>query len=135
MRAPRRPQVLAKQRNSRGSGPAGPENFGYFPSLESSPPAGGTSPKKRNRDFAAAAATYFAYSGKVGKTPLGGNGFWEGPAANALVFQESHPRTPFFTGEPEGCVGSCVRRGNLLNGVYAYLLPLCSVDGTGASTR
>ena len=44
---------------------------GYFPSLESSPPAGGISPKKRNRGFAAAAATYFAYSGKVGKTPLG----------------------------------------------------------------
>ena len=44
---------------------------GYFPSLESSPPAGGISPKKRNRGFAAAAATYFAYRGKVGKTPLG----------------------------------------------------------------
>ena len=44
MMAPRRPGLPAKQRNSPGSGPAGPENFGYFPSLESSPPAGGTSP-------------------------------------------------------------------------------------------
>ncbi len=29
---------------SPGSGPAGPANFGYFPSRESSPPAGGTPP-------------------------------------------------------------------------------------------
>ena len=49
MRAPRRPGTPAKQRNSPGSGPAGPENFGYFPSLESSPPAGGTSPKTKPR--------------------------------------------------------------------------------------
>ena len=48
-RAPRRPGLPAKQRNSPGSGPAGPENFGYFPSLESSPPAGGTSPKAKQR--------------------------------------------------------------------------------------
>ena len=49
MRAPRRPELPAKQRNSPGSGPAGPENFGYFPSLESSPPAGGISPKTKQR--------------------------------------------------------------------------------------
>ena len=65
----------------------------------------------------------------------GGWDFKERPAANALVFQESHPRTPFFTGEPEGCVGSCVRRGNLLNGVYALSLPFYSIDESGASTR
>ena len=44
-RFPCRLGLPAKQRNSPGSGPAGPENFGYFPSLESSPPAGGTSPR------------------------------------------------------------------------------------------
>ena len=99
--APRRTELPAKQRNSPGSGPAGPENFGYFPSLESSPPAGGISPK-RNRGFAAAAATYFAYSGKVGKTPLGGNGFWEGPAACALVFQEPFPPDPLIYGRARG---------------------------------
>ena len=43
------PGLPAKQRSSLGSGPAGPENFGYFPSLESSPPAGGTSPKTKQR--------------------------------------------------------------------------------------
>ena len=46
-RFPRRLGLPAKQRNSPGSGPAGPENFGYFPSLESSPPAGGISPKTK----------------------------------------------------------------------------------------
>ena len=94
----------AKQRNSPGSGPAGPENFGYFPSLESSPPAGGIFPK-RNRGFAAAAATYFAYSGKVGKTPLGGNGFWERPAACAWVFQEPFPPDPLIYGGAGGVRG------------------------------
>ena len=31
----------------------------------------------------------------------GGWDFKERPAAYALVFQESHPRTPFFTGEQD----------------------------------
>ena len=48
-RLPRRPELPAKQCNSPGSGPAGPENYGYFPSLESSPPAGGISPKTKQR--------------------------------------------------------------------------------------
>ena len=73
MRAPRRPGMPAKQRNSPGSGPAGPENFGYFPSLESSPPAGGISPKKRNRGFAAAAASFFLSDQKETKESPGGS--------------------------------------------------------------
>ena len=69
-RLPRRPGMPAKQRNSPGSGPAGPENFGYFPSLESSPPAGGISPK-RNRGFAAAAASFFLSDQKETKESPG----------------------------------------------------------------
>ena len=44
---------------------------GYFPSLESSPPAGGTSPKKRNRGFAAAAASFFLSDQKETKESPG----------------------------------------------------------------
>ena len=40
------------------------------------------------------------------------------------------PRTPYFTGDPEGCVGSCVRRGNLMKGIYAYSLPFSSMSRT-----
>ncbi len=71
MKAPRRPELPAKQRSSPGSGPAGPENFGYFPSLESSPPAGGTSPKRRNRGFAASAASFFLSDQKETKESPG----------------------------------------------------------------
>ena len=94
-RFPCRLGLPAKQRNSPGSGPAGPENFGYFPSLESSPPAGGISPK-RNRGFAAAAATYFAYSGKVGKTPLGEMAFWKDLRLTPWSFRSHFPQAPFL---------------------------------------
>ena len=40
----RRTQEPRFQSDAPGSGPAGPENFGYFPSLESSSPDGETSP-------------------------------------------------------------------------------------------
>ena len=69
---------------------------GYFPSLESSPPAGGISHKKRNRGFAAAAATYFAYSGKVGKTPLGEMAFWKDLRLTPWSFRSHFPQTPFL---------------------------------------
>ena len=63
-------------------------------------------------------------------------GFWERPAANALVFHEPLSLgPPVLRGEPEGGVGSRVRRGNLGKGAYAYSLPFCSVDEAGASTR
>ena len=66
---------------------------GYFPSLESSPPAGGISPKKRNRGFAAAAATYFACSGKVGKTPLGEMAFGKDLRLTPWSFRSHSPQT------------------------------------------
>ena len=134
MRAPRRPGMPAKQRNSPGSGPAGPENFGYFPSLESSPPAGGISPKKRNRGFAAAAASFFLSDQKETKESPGVS-FVRKALRLRLALSLTIPPDPRFAGEPEGCVGSCVRRGNLLKGVYAYSLPFCSVEESGASTR
>ena len=49
MRLPRRPHMPGYQKSAPGSGPAGPGNFGYFPSQESSPPAGGISPGHRFR--------------------------------------------------------------------------------------
>ena len=124
----------AKQRNSPGSGPAGPENFGYFPSLESSPPAGGISPKKRNRGFAAAAASFFLSDQKETKESPGVS-FVRKALRLCLALSLTIPPDPRFTGEPEGHAGTCGRRGALLKGVYAYSLPFCSVDEAGASTR
>ena len=153
MRAPRRLGIPAKQRNSPGSGPAGPETFGYFPSLESSPPAGGISPKKRNRGFAAAAASFFLSDqketkespgadspcqGEMSRSDRGGRdrGFRERLSANALVFHEPlSPGPPFFTGEPKGCLGTCGRRGGLWIGILKLSLPLCSIDKPPAPTR
>ena len=118
MRAPRRPELPTKQRNSLGSGPAGPENFGYFPSLESSPPAGGTTPKTKQR-VCRCGGEFLLQRCKRNQKIAGGRGFWERPSANALVFHEPlSPGPPCFTGEPKGCVGTCGRRGALLNGVY-----------------
>ena len=151
MRAPRRPELPAKQRNSPGSGPAGPENFGYFPSLESSPPAGGTSPKTKQRfrpcggEFLSErsernqriAGGRLPLSGGMSRSNRGGRdrGFRERLSANALVFHEPlSPGPPFFTGEPKGCLGTCGRRGGLWIGILKLSLPLCSVIETGAST-
>ena len=54
-------------------------------------------PLKQNRGFAAAAASFFLSDQKETK--------------------ESHPRTPLFTGEPEGYSGTRGRRGALMKGV------------------
>ena len=43
----RRTQDICPQSDAPGSGPAGPGNFGYFPSLESSSPGGEISPSHR----------------------------------------------------------------------------------------
>ena len=51
---------------SPGSGPAGPENFGYFPSLESSPPAGGIFPKNKT-EVSPCGASFFPSDGKETK--------------------------------------------------------------------
>ena len=52
-----------------------------------------------------------------------------------LALSLTIPPVPRFTGDPEGCAGSCGRRGDIIKGVYAYSLPFCSVDESGASTR
>ena len=117
MMAPRRPELPAKQRNSPGSGPAGPENFGYFPSLESSPPAGGISPKTKQR-FRRCGGEFLSERSERNQRIAGCRGVWERPAAYASVFQEPRsPGPPILRGEPEGCVGNRVRRGALMNGV------------------
>ena len=105
MRAPRRTKLPAKQRNSPGSGPAGPENFGYFPSLESSPPAGGISPKKRNRGFAAAAASFFLSDQKETKESPGVGILRKDLRHTPWSFRNPTPRTPVFTGGARGVRG------------------------------
>ena len=100
MRAPRRPGVPAKQRDSPGSGPAGPENFGYFPSLESSPPAGGISPKTKQR-FRRCGGEFLSERSERNQRIAGDRGFWERPAAYALVFPAPlFPGAPFLRGSP-----------------------------------
>ena len=98
MRAPRRPEMPAKQRDSPGSGPAGPENFGYFPSLESSPPAGGISPKKRNRGFAAAAASFFLSDQKETKESPGVVILRKDLRLTPWSFRNPTPGPPFYRG-------------------------------------
>ena len=90
----------AKQCSSPGSGPAGPENFGYFPSLESSPPAGGISPKTKQR-FRRCGGEFLSERSERNQRIAGGRGFWERPAAHALVFHEPlSPGPPFLRGSP-----------------------------------
>ena len=50
-------------------------------------------------------------------------------------FRSHFPQTPLFTGEPEGGVGSRVRRGNLMKGIYAYSLPFSSINRTVCSYK
>ena len=102
MRAPRRTKLPAKQRNSPGSGPAGPENFGYFPSLESSPPAGGTSPKRRNRGFAASAASFFLSDQKETKESPGDVAFGKDLRLAPWSFMSHFPPDPRFYGGARG---------------------------------
>ena len=108
---------------------------GYFPSLESSPPAGGISPKTKQR-FRRCGGEFLSERSERNQRIAGGCGFLERPSANASVFHEPlSPGPPFFTGEPEGCVGSCVRRGNLMKGAYAYSLPFFSMNLTVCSYK
>ena len=108
---------------------------GYFPSLESSPPAGGISPKKRNRGFAAAAASFFLSDQKETKESPGVGVLRKDLRLTPWSFRNPTPGPPLFTGEPEGCVGSCVRRGNLGKGAYAYSLPFYSINRTTCSYK
>ena len=59
-------------------------------------------PLKQNRGFAAAAATYFAYSGKVGKTPLGEMAFWKDLRLTPWSFRSHFPPDPLSYGGVEG---------------------------------
>ena len=91
-------------------------------------------PLKQNRDFAAAAASFFLSDQKETKESPGVS-FVRKALRLRLALSLTIPPGPRFTGEPEGYVGSCVRRGSLGRGTYAYSLPLCSIVGTGSSTR
>ena len=93
---PRRPRPPRPQKRALGSGPAGPGNFGYFPSLESSPPAGGISPK-RNRGFAAAAASFFLSDQKETKESPGVSFVRKAQRLRLALSLTIPPRTPVFT--------------------------------------
>ena len=77
---------------------------GYFPSLESSPPAGGISPKTKQR-FRRCGGEFLSERSERNQRIAGGWGFKERPAANALAFQEPHPQTPVFYGGARGVRG------------------------------
>ena len=132
MRLPRRPQAPGYQKNAPGSGPAGPGNFGYFPSLESSPPAGGISPT-HNRGFAAAAASFFLSDQKETKESPGVGIFRKDLRLTPWSFRNPTPGPPFYRGargvrgqsrparKPlEGCL--CLLTAALLNGPDRLLL-------------
>ena len=74
-------------------------------------------PPKTKQRFRRCGGEFLSERSERNERIAGGWDFKERPAANALVFQESHPRTPFFTGEPEGCPVSRGRRGALMKGV------------------
>ena len=95
-RFPCRLGLPAKQRNSPGSGPAGPENFGYFPSLESSPPAGGISPKTKQR-FRRCGGEFLSERSERNQRIAGGIVRKESAAAAPCAFAHDSPRTPVFT--------------------------------------
>ena len=95
MKAPRRPELPAKQRSSPGSGPAGPENFGYFPSLESSPPAGGISPKTKQR-FRRCGGEFLSERSERNQRIAGGIVRKESAAAAPCAFAHDSPGPPFY---------------------------------------
>ena len=73
-------------------------------------------PLKQNRDFAAAAASFFLSDQKETKESPGVS--FVGKALRLrLALSLTIPPVPRFTGEPEGCAGSCGRRGALMKGV------------------
>ena len=125
----------AKQRNSPGSGPAGPENFGYFPSLESSPPAGGTSPKKRNRCFALR-GEFLCPRRQRNQNAAGGGLRWTYPS---IVAPPPDPRN--LRGPNSGSLSVTVRRGrdndcpriHAAAAVGPKLRRAAALDQTGAS--
>ena len=73
-------------------------------------------PLKQNRDFAAAAASFFLSDQKETKESPGVS--FVGKALRLrLALSLTIPPDPRFTGEPEGHAGTCGRRGALLKGV------------------
>ena len=80
-------------------GPAGSVTrrfFGFFLIAQKDTRPAGRNILKQKRGFAAAAATYFAYSGKVGKTPLGEMAFWKDLRLTPWSFRSHFPQTPFL---------------------------------------
>ena len=83
----RKPQVFPKSHIPR-------RFFGFFLIAQKETRPAGRNILKQKRGFAAAAATYFAYSGKVGKTPLGEMAFWKDLRLTPWSFRSHGPRTP-----------------------------------------
>ena len=89
---------------------------------------------KQNRDFAAAAASFFLSDQKETKESPGVS-FVRKALRLCLALSLTIPPAPRFTGEPEGCVGSRGRRGNLLCSVKKLSLPFSSMSWTACSYK
>ena len=141
MRAPRRPELPAKQRYSPGSGPAGPlldpnhepsgavhgweegagsgvrdtqtwvsrtkrtlRRRGYFPSLESSPPAGGISPKTKQR-FRRCGGEFLSERSERNQRIAGAVAFGKDLRLTPWSFMSHFPPVPLFYGGSGGVRG------------------------------
>ena len=76
--------------------------FGFFLIAQKETRPAGRNILKQKRGFAAAAATYFAYSGKVGKTPLGEMAFGKDLRLTPWSFRSHSPQTPVIYGGARG---------------------------------
>ena len=72
--------------------------FGFFLIAQKETRPAGRNILKQKRGFAAAAATYFAYSGKVGKTPLVEMAFGKDLRLTPWSFRSHVPPDPLFYG-------------------------------------
>ena len=133
-----------------GAGTAVPENFGYFPSLESNPPEAVPlfGVRKSGLKTVSPSASYFANSGKVTKTPPGDRS--EKHCAFACAFIRSPyplclacarhlpltrgvgPRPPFLRRIPGRSFFISVQRLSLLNALPTASLPFGSLESRSA---
>ena len=95
--APRRPGLPAKSAPLLGPGPQARRTLATFLLWKVARPQA-EYPLKRNRGFALR-GEFLSERSERNQRIAGGWGFKERPAADALVFQEPHPRTPCFTWE------------------------------------
>ena len=87
------------------------------------------------KEISPCGASFFLSYQKETKESPGDVAFGKDLRLRPRSFMSHIPPDPCFTWEPEVYVSSRVRRGNLMKGAYAYSLPFCSIDESGAPTR